>query len=242
MRTKLALVAGTAVVAMGLLTGAGDDPGAKPTVNVWNAEGGEKDEALQLTPDKDHGREVYEVCSACHLPEGSGAKDGTFPQLAGQHRKVIIKQLSDIRALNRDNPTMYPFALPQEMGGTQSLADVAEYIASLPMTSENGTGPGTDLALGEKLFKENCVKCHGERGEGNADKWYPLIQGQHYEYLLRQFREIKIGKRRNSNPDMVAQIKSFTDKDVLAVMDYVSRLKAPKEKLAPPGWKNPDFK
>lgn len=241
MKMRSALILGTAGLALTLLTGAGDDPGAQTNVNVWNAEGGEKDEAMLLTPDLENGREVYEVCAACHLPEGSGSKDGTFPQIAGQHFEVIIKQLSDIRAKNRDNPTMYPFALPQEIGGPQSIADVAAYISKLPMTPENGLGAGTDLELGEKLYKENCVKCHGESGEGKHEKWFPLIQGQHYEYLIRQFREIKNGKRRNSNPDMVAQIKSFTDRDVEAVMDYVSRLKPPAERLAPPGWQNPDF-
>lgn len=240
-------MAGVALVALGIMQAIAGEPeeaaapAAGAAVNVWNAEGGEKDEALHLTPDKEHGREVYEVCSACHLPEGSGAKDGTFPQLAGQHRKVVIKQLADIRARNRDNPTMYPFALPQEIGGPQSIADVAEYIATLPMTPDNGVGPGKDLEHGATLFKDNCVKCHGEKGEGKEEKWFPLIQGQHFNYLIRQFREIKSGKRRNSNPDMVAQIKSFSDRDVEAVMDYVSRLKPPAEKLSPPGWKNPDF-
>ena len=247
MSKTIAAAMGAAVLAAGLAfsaSGAAGEDAAAPAagaVNVWNATGGEKDEALTLTPNKDHGREVFEVCSACHLPEGWGTKDGTFPQLAGQHRKVLIKQLSDIRAKNRDNPTMYPFALPQEIGGTQSLADVAEYISSLPMTPDNGKGPGKDLDYGAKLFADNCVKCHGEKGEGNADKWYPRIQGQQFAYLIRQFREIKSGKRRNSNPDMVAQIKGFSDRDVEAVMDFVSRLQPPKEMVAEPGWKNPDF-
>jgi cytochrome c553 len=88
----------------------------------WMSQGGEREEALHLKPNYDNGREVYEVCSACHMPEGWGLPDGTFPQVAGQHREVIIKQLADIRDGHRDNPTMYPFALPSEIGGTQSIA------------------------------------------------------------------------------------------------------------------------
>jgi len=105
---------------------------------VWNPGGGEQEEALHLTPDLDNGMDVYEVCSACHLPEGWGMPDGTFPQLAGQHRGVLIKQLSDIRALNRDNPTMYPFALPEAIGDAQALADVVAYVEKLPMNPEWG--------------------------------------------------------------------------------------------------------
>jgi cytochrome c553 len=207
----------------------------------WMSQGGEREEALTLKPNRENGRDVYEVCSACHMPEGWGLTDGTFPQLAGQHRSVIIKQLADIRDGHRDNPTMYPFALPSEIGGTQAIADVSEYIAVLKMNPDNGVGKGDDLELGAKLYADNCVRCHGTTGEGDAEKYYPRIQAQHYEYLLRQYRWIKEGKRRNANPDMVEQIKNFTDRDTMAVLDYVSRLKPSPELIAPKGWKNPDF-
>ncbi|WP_319823512.1 c-type cytochrome [Thalassovita sp.] len=207
----------------------------------WNQGGGEQDEALHLTPDHQNGIDVYEVCSACHQLNGWGLTDGTFPQIAGQHYNVIIKQLADIRALNRDNPTMYPFALPSEIGGSQSIADVAAYIEKLPMNPENGVGEGDDLEHGAQLYKDNCVRCHGENGEGNNEKFYPRIHGQHYNYLVRQYQWIKEGKRRNANPDMVQQIQTFTDRDTKAVLDYVSRLKPPAEMVAEPGWVNPDY-
>ncbi len=209
---------------------------------AWNEGGGEQDEALHLQGNAENGRDVYEVCAACHLPEGWGLDDGTFPQLAGQHHNVIVKQLADIRAGNRDNPTMYPFALPSQIGGAQALADVVAYLAKLPMTPQNGLGPGDDLEHGKKLYEDNCVRCHGATGEGDNDKYYPRVHGQHYNYIVRQFSEIKNGKRRNANPDMVEQVKNFSERDVLAVSDYTSRLKPPKELLAESSdWKNPDF-
>ena len=212
----------------------------------WNAEGGEKSKAMTLEPDRENGIEVYEVCSACHLLEGWGTPNGTFPQIAGQHREVLIKQLADIRAGNRDNPTMYPFALPEAIGDEQAMADVTAYIAALPMNPDHGKGPwapGTpEHAQGEQLYKDNCTKCHGDHGEGIAEKFYPRIEGQHYEYIVRQFEWIRDGKRRNANPEMVEQIARFTDKEMKMVINWVSWVTVDSKDLAPSvDWKNPDY-
>ena len=243
-----------AATSLGLLL-AGSAMAAAPT--EWNQAGGEKDEVLHLKADHERGIAVFEVCSACHLTEGWGLTDGTFPQLAGQHRKVLIKQLEDIREGHRDNPTMYPFALNDQIMAAagyhegeilpaQLVADVTEYISKLPMNPEPGRGPwgeGTpEYEKGKALFKDNCVKCHGDQGQGNNDKFYPKIQGQHFNYMMRQFEWIRDGKRRNANPDMVKQIKEFSDDDMKMVINYVTHIPVPKDKLAPSkDWLNPDY-
>ena len=106
---------------------------------------------------------------------------------------------------------------------------------------DNGKGPGTDLELGERLYRENCARCHGAEGEGDADAYVPRIQAQHYNYLVRQFEWIRDGKRRNANAEMVAQIQGIEAQQMQAVLDYVSRLEPPADLQAPPGWHNPDF-
>ncbi|AKH20478.1 c-type cytochrome [Sedimenticola thiotaurini] len=201
----------------------------------------EVEKALHLTPDPDNGRKVYMICTVCHGPEGWASPDGMYPQIAGQQASVLIKQLADIRARNRDNPTMRPFTSPRLLGGAQEIADVAAYIAALPMNPNNMVGPGFDLALGERLYKDQCAECHGASGEGDADDHIPLIQGQNYFYLIRQFDWIRTGKRRNADKKMVRQIQRFSQREEYAVLDYVSRIRPPAEKLAPAGWLNPDF-
>jgi cytochrome c553 len=201
----------------------------------------EIEQALNLTPDVARGLEIYRECAACHMPEGWGLAGGSVPQIAGQHRNVIIKQLADIRSGNRDNVLMVPYSSAEAIGGPQAVADVAAYIDTLEISVANRKGPGDDLELGERLYRENCARCHGATGEGNNETYVPRIQAQSYGYLLRQFEWIRDGKRRNANPDMVIQIQDFDERKTGAVLDYVSRLEPPAALQAPPGWKNPDF-
>ncbi|MDR1424936.1 MAG: c-type cytochrome [Azoarcus sp.] len=196
---------------------------------TWNAQEGEKLEALKLKGDKANGEDAYEVCGACHLPSGAGRPDGIFPQLAGQHSTVLIKQMADIRAGLRDAPAMYPFAV--SLTDPQELADVSAYIQSLCIPAERGQYEAADaaaqVAKGKPLYEKQCLECHGKNGEGNRAKFYPVIAGQHYKYLLRQMTEIRDGKRRNANPDMVKAIRPYTDDMLVAISAYQSSLKMP---------------
>ena len=72
------------------------------------------------------------------------------------------------------------------------------------------TAHGQDITFENHIrpvLDRRCVKCHGETGMGDVEKFYPRINGQHFKYMLRQFEWIRDGKRRNANPEMVEQIK-----------------------------------
>ena len=195
----------------------------------WNAQEGEKIEALKVKGNAKAGKEGYEVCGACHLPSGAGRPDGTFPQLAGQHTTVLIKQMADIRAGLRDNPTMYPFA--KELTDAQELANVSAYIESLCIPVDHGKYEGPDaakqIADGKAMYEKECIECHKANGEGVKDKFYPVLAGQLYKYLLRQMTDIRDGKRRNANPDMVKIIKNYDDRQLIAISAYQSSLTMP---------------
>jgi hypothetical protein len=136
---------------------------------------------------------------------------------------------------------MYPFSLHRMLGGPQNVSDVATYIARLPMSLNNEKGPGTDLKHGEKLYRDFCVKCHDEDGSGDNEDFCPRIQGQHFSYLLRQLRWFKSGQRHNVNTAMIRRLKDFSERDIIASADFISRLRPPPELTAPAGWHNPDF-
>ncbi len=195
-----------------------------------------------LKGDPEKGKEAYHTCALCHTPEGWGTKEGNYPQLSGQHPNVLIKQLIDIKIGNRAVPTMIPFADDIFNKGYQNVADIISYITTLPMTPNNSKGAGDNLERGEKLYKKFCTNCHGEYAQGDNEKSYPLLQGQHYEYLFRQILWIKEGLRNNGNEKMKESISVLSDTDIRAVSDYISRIKPDKNKVAKSAdWKNPDF-
>lgn len=196
--------------------------GAMPLCAISNSD--EITQSLELRPDIERGAKLYPLCASCHLDTGWGKKDGSFPVIAGQHRKVLIKQLADIRARNRENPTMYPFSDPQTIGGAQAISDVTAYIASLPSNPAPGTGDKKQLGYGKKIYQQKCRQCHGDNGQGNNDAFYPRLKGQHYAYLVRQLKWIRDGYRKNSDPDMVLQVKPLSNGAIEAVSDFISRL------------------
>jgi cytochrome c553 len=197
---------------------------------------------MSLTPDVANGLKIYAECAACHQAEGFGSTTGSTPQIAGQHRSVIIKQLADYRTGARESVLMAPYAATEVIGGEQAVADVAQYISTLPVSVDNGKGLGVGLPVGEQLYAEQCAACHGANGEGSDEKRVPRLQAQHYKYLVRQFDWIRSGQRGNADAAMVAKVHDLPDNEVQGALDYISRLMPPEELRAPEGWKNPDFK
>lgn len=210
---------------IGLLVGsipAAADSTVEEAEATWSRSVQQATATVQLDPEIERGRSLYTVCAACHLANGAGHSDGTMPQLAGQHRSVLIKQMMDIRSGLRSNPAMAPYLAPLEE--PQQLADVAAYIEGLPVPTDNGKGPGRALGRGKKLYRDHCASCHGASGEGAAEAFYPALQAQHYRYVVRQLIDIAGARRGNAHPAMVEAIAGFTARDVADVADYVSRL------------------
>jgi len=176
---------------------------------------------LKLKGNAKEGQEVYEVCSACHLASGIGRPDGSLPVISSQHTAVLIKQMVDIRSGLRDNPTMLPFA--QSMS-PQEMADSAAHMHTLKLSPKNGKGTGKNVKRGKELYDKDCKSCHGAGGEGDEAKFIPMLVGQHFKYMQRQLEEMRAGKRKNADKDMLNVIRAYNDADIEAVSDYMSRL------------------
>jgi cytochrome c553 len=201
-------------------------PGIETPGYVWNQANDEQMIALAHQGDPENGKVAYEICRGCHQADASGRGDAIYPQLAGQHASVLIKQMVDVRAGRRDNPKMHPF-VAEWVVSPEEVADIAAYLSQLPIPDTNLKGDGSALERGQALYEKDCASCHGEQGEGNAEEFYPRVASQHFSYLDHESRLIRDGGRRNANPEMVKAIKGYSDADIAAVSDFMSRLAPP---------------
>ena len=96
-----------------------------------------------VSGDPQNGKEVANLCVACHQADGSGKHiEGgeSWPRLAGLNATYLAKQLHDIKDGSRTSPTMMPFV---NMLDDQKIADVAAYYSQLePTAGEGGHGRG----------------------------------------------------------------------------------------------------
>lgn len=184
--------------------------------------------------DAEAGKGQSMVCSACHGADGNSAVP-SFPKLAGQGERYLLKQLQDIRDGARPVPTM----AGQLTGKSdQQLADLAAFYASQP-ASGGKTKPEL-LALGEKIYRSGvierkvaaCTACHSPTGQGNAPAGFPSLAGQHAEYIATQLNMYRKGYedetgRTNDGDAMIMRSTAFglSDKEIEAVSSYIAGLK-----------------
>jgi cytochrome c553 len=189
---------------------------------------------VALTGDAAAGKDKSLTCSACHGADGNSAVP-TFPKLAGQGEKYLVKQMKDIRDGARPVPTM---AGQVDNMSNQDLADIAAFYASQP-----GSGAQADPALvelGEKIYRAGvadrnvaaCIACHSPNGKGNAPAGFPSLSGQHADYIATQLRMYRKGYedpagRTNDGDAMIMRLTAFgmSDMEIEAVASYAAGLK-----------------
>ena len=184
----------------------------------------ERSRINSLPVDVMHGAQVFERCAACHASDGGGASDGSVPDIAGQHRSVLVKQLIDYRYARRWDPRMEVIASKHSLTRSQDIADVTAFVASLPFKVAATHGDGQDVAHGAEVYGRLCAGCHGSRAEGDAAKAIPRLAGQHYDYLRRQLYDAVDRRRPNFATDHVKLLSRFERADFAGVSDYLSRL------------------
>ncbi len=176
------------------------------------------------------GKDKAAVCGGCHGAEGSSMVP-TFPNLAGQSEKYIVKQIANFKAkTTRQDPMMD--AQVAALSDTDAQ-DIAAFFASQKLVS-TATADESKLAMGREIYKGGnlqtgvpaCQGCHGPTGAGNPGSGYPQLTGQFAMYTMKQLRAFKDGSRSNDDGKVMRNaLASMTDAEIEAVAQYIASLK-----------------
>lgn len=186
--------------------------------------------------DAEAGKSKAAACAACHGADGNSAAP-SFPKIAGQNERYLVKQLKDYQSGARQNAVMSGMVAGKS---DQDIEDLAAYFAS--QTASLGTTKKELLPLGEKIYRGGnpetgvaaCTACHGPKGEGVALAGFPALSGQHASYVVDQLKAFRAAgrgdfegvKRTNDGESKMMQevAKRLTDAEIEAVSSYVSGL------------------
>ncbi|MCB9095994.1 MAG: c-type cytochrome [Halobacteriovoraceae bacterium] len=83
--------------------------------------------------------------------------------------------------------------------------------------------PAIKNGLAVYTEKGQCIKCHGEQGEGNVEQEAPLVAGQYTWYIVDQVAQIKAGTRVNEK--MLPYLSELTEQDIEDVAKYINSLR-----------------
>ena len=175
------------------------------------------------------GKQKVATCNACHGGDGNSVIPSN-PKLAGQHEKYLLKQLINIQSGEREIALMVGQV---DHFSKQDLADIAAYYASQKQTMSFTEEKW--FALGKEIYRNgnhergipSCTGCHGPAGIGNGPAGFPMLSGQHAEYLAHSLRQFSIGARRNDGEGKVMRniAERMNENEIKAVASYIAGLR-----------------
>jgi cytochrome c553 len=180
-------------------------------------------DALKTTPDMAHGEQLFAQCTSCHGVDGGGEANGSTPRIAGQHYRVLVKQLVDFRYGTRWDFRMEGMADRHHLAGPQDIADVSAHVSKLEQPGKRGIGSGEFAAGGARIYAAECRSCHGAEGEG-SETGIPRLAGQHYAYLMRQMYDAVDGRRPALSRLHSKRLAPLDFEQVRAVSDFLARI------------------
>lgn len=208
-------------------------------------------EPLQLSPDLQAGRVIYEtVCWTCHGPFGRGdgpaVRDGSVaipPSFqAEDYTGAGVERLRQAIASGLERgESMYPHM--QYVVDLIKPERLPQVLAFLPILAYPPEIPGSTLA-GEALYSLRCVGCHGEDGGGTESTSDFLMWASPPDFrtdtLLAMkdwdtaFERIRIGGQLLHRSPMPAWGPVFSDEEIWDLVAYIASFQP--GVLSEPSW------
>ena len=182
---------------------------------------------LVRSGDAGKGRTLQGDCSGCHGETGD-VDTPDVPNLAGQERLYIFKQLQDYKSASRSSPIMGEAVATLS---DRDMADLAAFYAGQKPSHAGGAGRRPDSAIsdlvslgdGARLIPA-CDACHGRRGAGNPGFYgMPGLRNQKEADLSYQLTTFRSGERGNDVYRVMRDIsKQLTDAEIASLAAYYS--------------------
>jgi cytochrome c553 len=165
--------------------------------------------------DAERGEALAYTCLGCHgVPNYKNAYPNyRVPKLSGQYPEYLVIALQAYKNGERSHATMHSQAASLS---DRDMADIAAFFSSAPIKSDSRPEGRAPPAV------QTCVACHGQDGVGIMPQ-YPIIAGQHADYLARALTDYKRGGRKN--PIMVGFAGQLTPEEIDALAEYYARQK-----------------
>jgi cytochrome c553 len=174
---------------------------------------------LAVAQDAAAGQKKAEPCVACHGPAGNSTQP-QYPVLAGQTARYVYLQLKDFKEGRRTEPQMEPFVKDLSR---EDMFDLAAYFAAQKARPLAFKSDPAKAAQGKAKSDETlCPMCHlgGFIGQNEI----PRVAGQHYDYVVKQLRDFKTGKRTNDAGNMASVSRTLSDIDIDNLAHYLAGL------------------
>lgn len=92
-------------------------------------------------------------------------------------------------------------------------------MLAMSLLTAAGMTQAASLEVAKSIVKEKCHLCHGEEGEASS-AIYPRLAGQNRNYLVKQLKNFRDGKRKSDTMNEMAA--GLEDEQIEALADYFS--------------------
>lgn len=144
------------------------------------------------------------TCAACHGYQGNSV--GIIPSLAGNTAEYFVDTMEAFKSGDRKSTVMGRVAKGYT---SEEIEKMGKYFAvqkPIPMAQNYDSAKA---ALGAKIHKESCNKCHEDGGKSGAED--PVLAGQSMLYLKYSMADFK-NKDREPDKKMSKKVKEVIEK------------------------------
>ncbi len=178
------------------------------------------------------GAEVGEISDQCDECHGAGgvSTESDVPSIAGISPFIIEEYMleyrdearicreSKYRSGDLERPATDMCIVAKDLS-EDDLVEIAEFYGSKEFVVAVQDFDADKAALGAKVHKRHCKKCHSDGGS-YADDDASIIAGQWMPYLDQVFADYVAGDRNMLDEKMKEKIDELSEEDTEAVIHY----------------------